>query len=226
MFYHVKNVLSADQLALCRQLLQGARWLDGRVTAGSQAALAKNNLQLDEKDPIAQKLRDLVLKALSQNAAFFSAALPRSVYPPLFNCYRDATNAFAAHVDNAIRTDPSSARSLRTDMSFTLFLSEASEYDGGELVMHSGDAQQRWKLPAGDALLYSANTVHEVTPVTRGTRLACFSWLQSMVRDDQQRQLLHTMDNAIVSLREQGENDSTVALTSCYHNLLRMWAEL
>lgn len=222
---HIPQVLDGDTLAHCRALLTEAEWADGRVTAGTQAATAKNNRQLPEESPQAQALRGIVLEALSRNAQFFTAALPRRIYPPLFNCYAGEANSFGNHVDNAIRTHPGSARHVRTDLSFTLFLADPEEYDGGELVIEDGFDGRAIKLPAGDLVLYPSYSVHRVEPVTRGARLACFSWIESMVRDPQQRDLLYDLDMSILALREtQGETDTAVRLTSCYHNLMRMWA--
>lgn len=225
MLLHIPNVLDADTLARCTALLKQADWTDGRVTAGSQAATVKNNLQLPETSPVALQLRATVLEALSKNAQFFSAALPKRIYPPLFNRYGDQANSFGNHVDNAIRTHPSSAQHVRTDMSFTLFLNNPGDYEGGELIIEDGMGGRAVKLPAGDLILYPSYSVHRVEPVTRGARLACFTWLESMVREPQQRELLYELDMSIVALRgEQGDTDTAVRLTSSYHNLMRMWA--
>ncbi len=225
MLLHIPKVLDADTLARCTALLKQADWTDGRVTAGSQAATVKNNLQLPETSPVALQLRATVLEALSKNAQFFSAALPKRIYPPLFNRYGDQANSFGNHVDNAIRTHPSSAQHVRTDMSFTLFLNNPGDYEGGELIIEDGMGGRAVKLPAGDLILYPSYSVHRVEPVTRGARLACFTWLESMVRVPQQRELLYELDMSIVALRgEQGDTDTAVRLTSCYHNLMRMWA--
>jgi len=225
MLLHIPDVLDATALARSDALLKQADWTDGRITAGSQAATVKNNLQLPETSPVAQQLRTLVLEALSRNPAFFSAALPKRIYPPLFNRYGGTAHAFGNHVDNAVRTHPATAQHVRTDMSFTLFLNDPAEYDGGELVIEDGMGGRAIKLPAGHLILYPAYSVHRVEPVTRGARLACFSWLESMVREPQQRELLHELDMSIAALRsEHGETDAAVRLTSCYHNLMRMWA--
>lgn len=227
MLLHIPEVLTSEQLARCRELLAEARWADGRVTAGTQAAKVKNNLQLPEDGPEAKQLRALVLEALSKSALFFTAALPKRIYPPLFNRYGDEANSFGNHVDNAIRTHPATAQHVRTDLSFTLFLADPDEYDGGELVIEDGFAGRSIKLPAGDLILYPSYSVHRVEPVTRGARLACFSWLESMVREPQYRELLYELDMSILAQRERhGDNDISVRLTSCYHNLMRMWANV
>jgi len=225
MLLHIPDVLDPAALDRCAELLNQADWTDGRVTAGSQAATVKNNLQLPEASPVAQQLRALALEALSKNPAFFSAALPKRIYPPLFNRYGGEANSFGNHVDNAIRTHPESARHVRTDLSFTLFLNDPADYDGGELIIEDGMGGRAVKVPAGHLILYPSYSVHRVEAVTRGARLACFSWLESMVREPQRRALLHELDMSIVALRgEQGETDTAVRLTSCYHNLMRMWA--
>lgn len=227
MLFHIPRVLDPEQLAHCRKLLDKARWTDGKVTAGTQAARVKNNRQLPEGGPEARALRATVLEALSKSALFFTAALPKRIYPPLFNRYGGEANAFGNHVDNAIRTHPASAQHVRTDMSFTLFLAEPDEYEGGELVIEDGFAGRPVKLPAGDLILYPSYSVHRVEPVTRGVRLACFSWLESMVREPHQRELLYELDMAILTQRERhGDDEVSVRLTSCYHNLMRMWANV
>lgn len=227
MIHVIPDALTGEALARCRSLLSKARWADGRVTAGTQAAQVKNNQQLPEDDPVGVELRGIVLTALSGCAQFFTAALPRQIYPPLFNRYGGARNAFGNHVDNAVRTHPPTARHLRTDLSFTLFLNDPDDYDGGELVIEDGLRGTRVKLPAGQLVLYPSYSVHRVEAVTRGERLACFSWVQSMVRETERRELLHQLDLSIIQLRG-GPFDSSevVRLTNCYHNLLRMWASV
>lgn len=227
MLLHLPQVLSRDTVAQCRQLLETADWVDGRVTAGKQATQLKNNLQLPESGEAARILRTTVLDHLGTSAQFFAAALPKKIFPPLFNCYTGGTNSFGNHVDNAVRTHAASQTHVRTDLSFTLFLSDPDEYDGGELVIEDTFGAPRVKLPAGDMVLYPSSSVHRVEPVTRGARICCFSWLQSMVRETERRRLLYEMDMSLMQLRQQEiDSPSVVSLTSCYHNLLRMWAEV
>lgn len=227
MIHHIANVLDSATVKQCQALLVSASWADGGVTAGTQAVQVKNNTQLPENSDSAQRLRAIVLQSLSQNGQFFTSALPRRIYPPLFNRYAGKKNSFGDHVDNAIRTHPASAQHVRTDLSFTLFLNDPSEYDGGDLVIDQGVSSQRIKLPAGDLILYPAYSVHRVEPVTRGQRLACFSWVESMVRDSAQRDVLYDLDLAILELRAAiGDTPAVVRLTSNYHNLLRMWASV
>jgi PKHD-type hydroxylase len=231
MLLQIPQVLTADELAQVRQLLAQADWSDGRITAGSQSGAVKNNLQLPEDLPAATQARQIVSIALARNPMFVTGALPKAVYPPLFNRYSGSTNAFGNHIDNAVRTHAASARHIRTDIACTLFLSDPASYDGGELVAQDTFGEQRIKFAAGDLLLYPGTSVHRVEPVTRGERVASFFWIESMVRDDGQRRLLFDMDMAILSLRQKsdpalGDSEEIVKLTGCYHNLLRMWASV
>lgn len=225
MLLRVPQVLNADELNQIQQLLQAAEWADGKVTAGTQSAKVKRNIQLPETSAEAEAARAIVLRALSRHALFFSAALPKKIYPPLFNQYRVGMD-FGAHIDNAVRTHALTGLHVRTDISCTLFLADPESYDGGELVVEDTYGQQAVKLPAGDMVLYPGTSLHHVRPVTSGARLACFFWVQSMVRDDAQRTLLFDMDAAIATLREQvGDNAAVIRLTGNYHNLIRMWAD-
>ena len=225
MLLRVPQVLNADELKQMQSLMEAAKWVDGKVTAGTQSAQVKRNIQLPESSPEAEAGRQIVLTALSRNALFFSAALPKKIYPPLFNQYRDGMD-FGAHIDNAVRTHALTGLHVRTDISCTLFLADPDSYDGGELVVEDTYGQQMVKLPAGDMVLYPGSSLHHLRPVTRGARLASFFWLQSMIRDDAQRTLLFDMDAAIVTLRQQvGDNAAVIRLTGNYHNLIRMWAD-
>lgn len=218
------GLLDNGALAQARDILATAPWADGRPGAGPQAAQVKNNEQLPPDCDAARAIGQLVLKGLDACPQFLAAALPRKVFPPRINRYSGAANYYGKHVDGAIRFVEGGTR-VRTDLSCTVFLSDPADYDGGELTVHEAGGARQVKLPAGHAVLYSAYHVHEVTPVTRGTRLAAFFWIESMVRGDAQRRLLHEFDLALTALREQGETDSTVALAGTYHNLLRMWAD-
>jgi PKHD-type hydroxylase len=229
MLLRIPEVLSADELRSARATLAGAPWGDGRATAGVQSAAAKNNEQLPQDGEATRALQRLVLAALNRNALFFSAALPRRVFPPLFNRYGGAANAFGNHVDNAVRFVPGGqAERVRTDISCTLFLAEPAEYDGGELVVEDTYGAQSVKLAAGDLVLYPGTSVHRVEPVTRGARVASFFWVESMVRSDEQRRLLYDMDRHLMHLRGSiGETDpAVIGLTGTYHNLLRLWADV
>lgn len=219
-------LLAPGELQQARGLLAGAPWADGRASAGDQAAQVKRNEQLPPDCEASLALQSLVTAALDRSPRFLAAALPRKLFPPRFNRYRGASNHYGPHVDSAIRFAERGVR-VRTDLSCTVFLSDPQDYDGGELLIHgAGGEPQRVKLPAGQAVLYPGTSVHEVTPVTRGERLASFFWVESMVRGQEQRRLLLELDDALVQLRTQhGESDATVALAGTYHNLLRMWAD-
>jgi PKHD-type hydroxylase len=225
MLLPIPGILVPDELRRARELLAGATWEDGRATAGAQAATVKNNTQLPQDGDAARALRAIVLQGLERHATFFSAALPKNVFPPMFNRYAGAANHYGNHVDAAIRYAP--AGRVRTDLSCTLFLSDPGEYEGGELVVEGGAGPQRFKLPAGDLLLYPGTSVHRVEPVTRGARLASFFWVESMVRSAEQRAVLFEMDRHLMHLRGTvGETDpGVVGLTGTYHNLLRLWAD-
>jgi PKHD-type hydroxylase len=218
-------LLDADEVRRARALLAVAPWGDGGVSAGDQALQVKNNEQLPPGCDASRALQEMILRALDRSPRFLAAALPRKVFPPRFNRYTGATNSYGSHVDGAIRFTDNGVR-VRTDLSCTVFLSEPHEYEGGELVAHGAGREQRVKLPAGHAVLYPGTTVHEVTPVTRGARIASFFWIESMVRSLEQRRLLLELDDALTALRSRiGDDESTVALTGTYHNLLRMWAD-
>ncbi|WNG41132.1 Fe2+-dependent dioxygenase [Archangium minus] len=225
MMVHIPHVLSPEQVARCRDVFAQASWEDGRSTAGHQSAQVKKNLQLPENSPQARELGNLVLEALERSPLFISAVLPQRVFPPLFNRYDTSMN-FGSHVDNAIRPITGTSLRLRTDVSATLFLSDPESYDGGELVVEDTYGSHSVKLPAGDLIVYPASSLHHVTPVTRGVRLASFFWVQSMIRDVSQRALLFDLDMAIMQLnKEVPKSPSLVMLTGVYHNLLRQWAE-
>jgi len=228
MLLHLKKVLRPDEIATARSLLGAdAPWIDGRSSAGGQALAQKNNEQLAQDSAPAAQLRALVLSAVQRDPLFVSAALPRKIFNPLFNRYRGGSNHYGAHIDGAVLHSRDPAQWVRTDLSCTLFLAQPHEYDGGELSIRDPQGEQRYKLPAGDLLIYPGSTLHEVTPVTRGERIASFFWIESMVRSSEQRQLLFEMDMALLKLRARGDEDdpALVQLTGTYHNLLRMWAD-
>jgi PKHD-type hydroxylase len=220
----IDEVLSATELAQTRELLHGCDWESGTATAGELAAQVKHNRQVCEGDAL-QALREVVLKALERKALFFTAALPLRISPPQFNRYSGAANTYGAHVDSAVR--PSADGYLRADLAATLFLSDPADYDGGVLQIQDQFAKPEIKLKAGSLVLYDASSVHAVSAVTRGERLAAFMFIQSMVRSSAQRQLLFDMDMALLALRESsGDASALVSLNGTYHNLLRMWAEV
>jgi PKHD-type hydroxylase len=226
MLIEIPDVLTPDEIAAVRGILDAADWVDGNVTSGLQSALAKRNRQLPEEGVAAQTAGAQVLAALGRSALFFAAALPLKTYPPLFNRY-DVGDGFDTHVDNAVRIRRGTEFRVRSDLSATLFLTEPSTYDGGELIVETAFGVQSVKLPAGHLLLYPASSLHRVAPITRGRRLASFFWVQSMVRDDAARRTLLELDSAIqVLARDHGQaNPAIIQLTGIYHNLLRRWAD-
>ncbi|MDO9150039.1 MAG: Fe2+-dependent dioxygenase [Methylotenera sp.] len=226
MLQHVPDVLTPDELIEARRLLANAQWVDGKVTAGTQAAVVKNNQQLPESAPEILALRQLVHGALNRNALFFSAALPSKILPPFFNRYSGKTNHYGFHVDNAMRRTPDGSAYVRADVSATLFLSEPDEYEGGELMIEDTFGRHAFKLKAGSMVVYPSSSVHQVTPVLEGARVACFMFIQSMVRDAEKRRILYDIDISLMQLRQTvGETEAVVHLTGVYHNLLRRWAE-
>jgi len=225
MLLQIPQVLTAEQVAHVRERIDAAPWVDGNVTSGHQSAQAKYNEQIPEESPVAREAGDAIVAALGRNQLFFSAALPRQVFPPLFNRYTGNMN-FGNHVDTAIRVHVPTARRIRADISATLFLTSPGDYDGGELLVEDTYGVHSVKLAAGDMVIYPATSLHRVTPVTRGARVSSFFWIESMVRDDARRALLFDMDMAILRLsRDAPGNAALVSLTGCYHNLLRMWAD-
>ncbi len=227
MLITVPHALSPDQVAELRARLDaaGEAWVDGRASAGYSGAPVKRNQQIDERAEVAADCQGLILSALELNPLFISAALPNRVYPPMFNRYGEGMT-FGAHVDGGVRIHPHSGQKLRTDVSATLFLSDPDAYDGGELQVMDTYGLHGVKLKAGDLVLYPATSLHQVTPVTRGERVACFFWIESLIRDDTQRALLYDLDTAIQRLNEtEADEGARRTLVGCYHNLLRQWAE-
>lgn len=226
MLLAIPNVLSPGQVTEARQILESAEWIDGKATAGHQGARVKDNMQLSVDSPAARQVGAMILQALGASPLFMSAALPLHILPPMFNRYSGG-QTFGTHVDGSIRTVPGTNHRLRTDLSCTLFFAEPADYDGGELIIEDTYGSKSVKLPAGHLILYPSTSLHQVTPVTRGTRLCSFFWLQSMIRDNGHRALLFDMDVAIQRLgAENPTHPSVIQLTGIYHNLLRQWAEM
>ncbi len=226
MLLTIEGVLAPEEIAQAHKLLQGVAWEDGRSGAGEQARQVKNNQQLPHDSAPARAIREMVLQGLERQPKFFSATLPKRIFPPRLNRYGGASNAYGNHIDGAVRYLPDTGQRVRTDVSCTLFLNDPQDYDGGELCLADTYGEQTVKLPAGDLVIYPGNSLHQVKPVTRGYRLACFFWIESMVRSDEQRRLLYELDMNLLAIRQQrGESEETTALTGVYHNLLRMWAD-
>lgn len=226
MLIEIPGLLSAEEVAVAVATLLDQPWVDGKVTAGRRSARAKNNRQLSEDAPVAIRLGEQILSRLSDNALFMSAALPKKIYPPLFNRYSGG-EAFDWHIDNAIRGLKGVRERVRTDISATLFLADPASYDGGELVIRDTFGEHAVKLPAGHLLIYPGSSLHKINPVTRGERIASFFWVESLVREDSQRQLLLDMDVAIQRLTAQHADDhALLQLSGAYHNLLRRWSDV
>lgn len=224
MLLTIDAVLTPEELDRARALLDRSQWDSGLITAGTQAAQAKNNRQLAEDAEHLPALRRLVLGALQRNPMFFTAALPLKILPPFFNRYGGEANHYGWHTDNAMRIAPDGGY-IRADVSATLFLSDPEEYEGGVLSIEDTFGNHGVKLKAGSMVLYPSSSIHQVSAVTSGQRSACFMFIESMVRDPGQRRLLFDMDMALLDLRTQlGEADPVVRLTGTYHNLLRRWA--
>lgn len=224
----IPDVLTFAQLSEVRALLAAAEWEDGRASAGPQSASVKNNLQvMPERSFEGARAQEIVLGALSRNPLFLSAALPKTILPPMFNRY-GVGQSFGVHVDNAIRVSPHTGEQIRTDLSATLFLVEPQDYDGGELVVETPFGSQEVKLPAGHMVLYPATSLHHVPPVTRGERIGCFFWVQSMIRDEGRRAMLFDLDQSIqeLSARVDPTAPGLVRLTGVYHNLIRAFGDL
>jgi PKHD-type hydroxylase len=222
----IRQALSSNQVDELRRALSQIDWIDGRATAGHLSTPVKRNSQVGEDHPVGRRLGAVILDALESNPTFMSGALPAKIVPPLFNRY-SADNSYGRHIDGAIRPVAGSRHRVRTDLAATLFLSGPDEYDGGELVMEETFGTQKLKLPAGDMIVYPATSIHEVTPVTRGARLASFFWIQSLVREDSRRRMLFGLDGTIQSLRLQSPaSPAVLELTALYHNLLREWSEI
>lgn len=226
MLIEIPGLLSAEEVEVAVATLLDQPWVDGKVTAGQRSAMAKNNRQLSEDAPVAIRLGEQILSRLSDNALFMSAALPKKIYPPLFNRYSGG-EAFDWHIDNAIRGLKGVRERVRTDISATLFLADPASYDGGELVIRDTFGEHAVKLPAGHLLIYPGSSLHKINPVTRGERIASFFWIESLVREDSQRQLLLDMDVAIQRLTAQHADDhALLQLSGAYHNLLRRWSDV
>ncbi|WP_295706572.1 Fe2+-dependent dioxygenase [uncultured Brevundimonas sp.] len=227
MLLHIPEVFTKAEVQALRERLDAGPWTDGNMTSGHQSATAKRNLQLPEDSAEAKEMSALIVQALNANPMFVAAALPHTIFPPLFNRY-EGGGEFGLHVDNAIRQQRGGPIRIRSDLSATLFLSEPEDYDGGELIVEEMYGRQSIRLPAGDLVLYPSKSLHRVTPVTRGARVSSFMWLQSLVRDDGDREMLFRLDVATqrVAADKGPKDQAVIELTGVYHNLLRRWSEV
>lgn len=225
MMLHIPEVLSKQDVITLRDTLDAGAWVDGSATAGPLAAEVKCNEQFSTASAQYLGLSQAIVAALERHPLFVSAALPDRILPPMFNRYADG-GTYGNHVDNAIQMDRNTGERLRTDVSVTVFLSEPEDYEGGELIVEDTYGSHEVKLPAGDAIVYPSSSLHRVAPVTSGARVASFLWVQSLVRDAWQRNMLFELDMTLLKLRAQvGNNAEIVALTGHYHNLLRQWGK-
>lgn len=226
MILHIPNVLSEEQVIECRKLLDNTQWIDGKSTAGAQAASVKSNLQLAENSEVLRYLRSIITQALMTNPLFISSALPNHIISPFVNRYENS-GAYGNHVDNSILYDATVGKNFRTDVSCSLFFSQPDEYEGGEMVIEDTFGTHEVKLPAGDLILYPSTSLHRVEPVIKGSRMVSFMWVQSMIRSAWKRSILFELDNTIQSIRAKyGETSEAVNLSIHYHKLIQEWAEL
>ena len=225
MLLHIPEVLGKEQVAGMRRAMEAAEWTDGRQTVGPQGAKVKRNLQLPDASPLRRELGGIIVAALARHPLYHAAALPLRTLSPRFNRYQGG-GEYGFHIDGAVMATGDSDIQVRSDISCTVFLSEPGEYDGGELIVSDTYGEHEVKLPAGDAIVYPSSSLHKVTPVTRGARIASFFWVQSLVRDDSARRLLLELDTAIRNLSAGAADQASILqLTGVYHNLLRRWAE-
>lgn len=230
MLLHIPQVLDAQTVQQIQQQLTAADWQDGTHSSGVQASLVKQNRQLPISSAIYADLATQVINALQQHRLFQAAALSKQILPPLFNLYQHHGH-YGNHVDNSLQRNHLTGQQVRTDLSVTLFLSDPDSYQGGELVIEDSYGLHEIKLAAGDAILYPSTRLHRVEPVKAGQRLAAVTWIQSLVKDNWQREMLFQLDMTIIKLRQQlqqptGEHSEVLALTQHYHNLLRQWSDV
>lgn len=222
----IENLLDPSEVARFREKLARADWIDGAGTAGSRSIAVKQNLQLGRTDPVAVELGQDILARLGNHPLFVSASLVETIWPPVFNCYQDGGH-YGTHSDAALMRLPELNRTIRSDLSATLFLADPDEYDGGELVIEEQFGGQAVKLAAGDMVLYPSSSLHQVTPVTRGQRICAIMWMQSAIADTATRDLLFDLDQSIQALATgRAKDDPDIdRLIHVYHNLVRRWAK-
>jgi len=224
MLLHIPSVLTRDQLETVRQLLTDARFVDGKLSAGIAAKRVKNNEELDKHAKQMDMLNNIVMSSLVQHPVYRGGALPLHVAAPFYARYTPGMS-YGEHLDDAIMG--TAGMLYRSDVSITLFLNEPQDYDGGELVMHTSFGANEVKLPAGDAVMYPSSSLHRVAPVTRGERLVAVTWVQSLVRDPAQRELLYQLNQAREKLLKNApEAEETAQVNTAYMNLVRMWGDI
>lgn len=219
----VPNVLTPEELQVIRRELDAAAFVDGTTTAGWSAKGVKRNLQVSTQSSNQPRLQQLVRQALLRNGTLMSAVIPATMTQPLFNRY-DIGMEYGLHVDAALMGEPGDE--VRTDVAITLFISDPRAYEGGDLVVNTSGLEYGFKLDAGAAIAYPADSLHRVTPVTQGARHAAIIWVQSKVRDPKKRELLWDLDNAKRQIfSREGKSPTFDAVSKSHANLLRMWAE-
>lgn len=220
--FQIPELLNSAQLAKMRELIDGARFVDGKLTAGMAARRVKQNLELEQDAQLLQRLYRILMASVGQNARFRSGALPNRVADFIFARYQPGMQ-YGDHVDDPIM----GGGKFRSDVSMTVFLNEPDEYEGGELVVHTSFGDRKVKLAAGSAVVYPSSSVHRVAEVTKGERLVALTWIQSFVRHPEQRELLFELDQAREHLlRSEPDSEHTKAIDRSYANLLRMWSDL
>ena len=223
MIFSIDQILSADELAEIEQVLSHAEFVDGKLTAGWHAKLVKNNRQL-KAGTTEKVLKSKIRTALNKNALFQSAIRPRSIHSLLFSQYQEGMS-YDTHVDNALMMGASGL--CRSDVSFTLFLNSPDEYEGGELIVEGVQSEQSYKLETGSAIFYPSTTLHRVNPITKGTRLVVVGWLQSVVRDGSDREILFDLETARRAIfAKSGKTPEFDLVSKSIANLLRKWAEV
>jgi PKHD-type hydroxylase len=215
----IANVLSRADLTIVRNALKRAKFVDGRATAGFAARLVKNNQQVDAADRSIENIRKLVTERITKNELFKLAVRPKMLSPLLFSRYERGKN-YGSHIDDPLMNG------MRTDVSFTLFLSEPKTYSGGELVIESAAGEDPIKLPAGAMVVYPTTALHRVAKVTKGERMVCVGWARSLIRDPARRELLFDLDTARRRMFARGGKSADYDLVSkSLANLMRMWLE-
>ena len=221
-FHHIVALLKPEELQEIEALLSGAKYLDGKSTATLSAKEVKNNLQLDKKDPAYRSIHAIIQKAIASSPHFQAAAQPKTIYPFIISKYGPG-QYYGWHVDSPLMGEPM----LRTDMAMTIFLSEPSSYEGGELLLQGAAGPVAFKPAKGDAILYPCQYLHCVNEIRSGERLAAITWLQSNIRSTEQRQLLFELNQVHALLQQKDpQAPETALLLQAYSNLFRMWGDV
>lgn len=224
MLITIPDVLNDEELAVVQDFIAQANFVDGKLSAGSEAVDVKNNLEMQLSDQHMAQLNNLVMGKLIQHPVYLSAAMPAKIAVPFYAKYSNGMQ-YGKHIDDPIMGPP--GQRYRTDLSITVFLNPPEAYDGGELVVQTAFGEQRVKLDAGNAIMYPSGSTHRVAEVTHGERIVAVTWVQSMVRDPAQRELLYKLSQAreILLAKSKGEEE-TELVSNTYINLVRMWSDI